>query len=308
MAIEVVGGECMAGKVLVNVYSIQVKNDLLSIFVRNAYDVLEVQSEHDLVFKYNLVQDDLVMYIQEFDEKNHDIALAQLRRIDRERIRCVLLIHHYTSKIIDEALALNVRDVIVLPIEKERLEKKILPPVYQVRNNQAMPKEPPLQGVPEESVPEKHVFDEEPLRDEIIRADRGKYPLSLVLVHYSDVDDDCFTLFHDELRRQLRTTDRIVKYDDHRVLLICPFTPKNNLVEVENKVREAFSTVRFKGYTEGNMFLYGVSYPLDGKVTGDLLRKLKDGIHDSKVFSTLNGPLDRLSHRDVRDRLRRNYR
>lgn len=297
----------MAGKVLMNVYTIQVKNDLLSIFISNAYDVLEAQNEHDLLFKYNLVKDNLAVYVQEFDEMNHDHAIEQIQKIDRDKTRCIIIIHEYSRQIIDEALALNIKDIIVLPMDRSHLEKKIIPPVYSVRPSTAMPKEPPKVNkpalVPEEAI----IFDDQPMTLEIARASRGNYPMSLVLTHYNSVGDEAFALFEDELRRQLRTTDQVLRFDNHSLLLICPFTPKGNLVDVENKVRDAFGTVTFKGYTQGNIYLYGVTYPVDGETASELIDKLKDGIHDSKVFSEINGPMDRMKQREVRDRLRRNY-
>lgn len=295
----------MSGKVLLNVYSIHVKNDLLSIFIENAVDVMEVQNEHDLIFKYNLLKNNLNMYIHEFDETNHKSSMEQLRRIDLEKVRCIVMIHEYSSKIIDETLLLNVKDIIVLPIDKENLRRKILSPVHRVKSSTSMPKAP-LRPLDEGKLVVAK-FNYAPLNLEITRCTRGNYPLSLVLVSYSDIEQRAFDVFEEELRLRLRTTDVILKFDQNRLLIMCPFTPKNNLVEVENKVREAFSTVRFKGYKNSNMYLYGVTFPDDGGSSRELVRLMKDGIHDSKLFSELEGPLNRMNQRDVRNKLRRNY-
>ena len=306
MAKWLMGGVGMSGKVLLNVYSIQVKNDLLSIFVDNDMDVLEVINEHDLLFKHRLIKNNLDVYVQEFDEEHYDRSIAQLEMIDRDKVRCVVMIHAYSSQIIDDTLALNVKDIIVLPMKRDDLKRKILPPVYVVSKAEAMPKEPVKLNTSEDSV--QKTFREEPLVIEIARANRGNYPLSLVLVNAVDFSKEAFSLFEDELRRLLRTTDEILEYDEKTMLLMCPFTTKDHVVEVENKVREAFSAVRFRGYSNGNMYLYGVTYPTDGRFSKPLLRLLKDGIHDSRLFSELDGPLSKLTQKDVRNKLRRNFR
>lgn len=296
----------MSGKVLLNVYSIHVKNDLLSIFVENEMDVLEVLNEHDLLFKHRLIKDNLDVYVQEFDENHYDLSLSQLQMIDREKVRCIVMIHAYSSQIIDDTLALNVKDIIVLPMKRDDLKRKILPPVYVVSKADAMPKEPMKVDVTTSTTQTE--FDEEPLIVEIARANRGNYPLSLVLVNAVDFSNEAFTLFEDELRQLLRTTDEILHYDENSMLLLCPFTTKDNVVEVEHKVREAFSTVSFKGHKKVTMYLYGVTYPVDGRFSKPLLRLLKDGIHDSRLFSELEGPMSQLTQEDVRNKLRRNYK
>ncbi len=295
----------MSGKVLMNVYTVQVKNDLLSIFVQNSMVVLEVQNEHDLLFKHNLIKDNLVLYVHEFDENNYERSMAQLRMIDREKVRCVVMIHVYTSKIIDETLALKVKDVIVLPIDRENLKRKILSPIYKVKTTSMMPKAPPLE--PQAVLPKETPFNDEPMRTEISRSARGHYPLSFVLVDYNNFQNDALALFEDELRRLLRTTDEILTYSDNHLLLLCPFTPKTNLVKVENKVREAFSTVNFRGFKNNSVYLYGVTYPDDGDNSQVLTKLMQDGIHDSRLFSELEGPLNRLNQKDVREKLRRQY-
>lgn len=295
----------MAGKVLLNVYSIQVKNDLLSIFIENDMDVLEVLNEHDLLFKHRLIKENLDVYVQEFDEEHYDRSLSQLTMIDRDKVRCVVMIHAYSSKIIDDTLALNVKDIIVLPIKRDDLKRKMLPPVYVISKAPAMPKEPIRLNVDDSN--QSSIFDDDPLVIEIARANRGNYPLSLVLVNLANFSKDALTLFEDELRLLLRTTDEILHYDESDMLLMCPFTTKENLVQVENKVREAYSKVRFKGFNSGSMYLYGVTYPVDGRFSKPLLRLLKDGIHDSRLFSELEGPLSKLTQKDVRNKLRRNF-
>ncbi len=292
----------MNGKVLLNVYTIQVKNDLLSIFVQNNYDFLEVFNRDELSFKYNLVKDNLDLYIHELDEINYAESLNQIKKIDLNKVRCIVLIHEYSSRIIDDALAMKVSDIVVLPMNKSNLAKKILSTSVQAINEKIMPNKPPV--VEEETV---FTFDTRKLDNELSRAIRGNYPLSLVMVDYGDLSGDNYGVFKDTLGELLRTTDRIAPYDENKMLLLCPFTPKENLVEVENKVREAHDKLKDLAINPGRVFLYGVTYPLDGSNAEELTDKMLDGLHDSILLSNLNMPLNRVSRMEMKNRLKRNY-
>ena len=289
----------MNGKVLLNVYTVTVKNDLLSILVQNGYDFLEVFNEHELTFKYNLVKEKLDLYIHELDENNYEESLRQIATIDSKNIRCIVLIHKYSSRVIDDSLALDVKDIVVLPIERDNLSKKILSSVKKPEPIvEYMPTTPPR--------PEIQV-DKTRMADEINRAVRGDYPLSLVLIEYDKMGIEVYKVFKRELSRLLRTTDMLLKYDENRLLVLCPFTPKSHLVEVENKIRLAHSELAKVTVTPSTIYLYGVTFPDDGDDLDKLIKSMSDGIHDSMIFSKLDGTLHQMDRDALRTRLKREY-
>ncbi len=288
----------MNGKVLLNVYTISVKNDLLSILVQNGYDFLEVFSEHELSFKYNLIKDKLDLYIYELDENDYENSLEQIKSIDTKSIRCIILIHKYSSRVIDDTLALNVNDIVVLPIERDNLAKKILSTVVKPEPTPYMPATPPKPEIQ---------MDKSVMADEINRAIRGDYPLSFVMIEYDKMGNEVYKVFKRELMRLLRATDMILKLSKNRLLILCPFTPKSHLVEVENKVRVAHKALSQVTVTPSSIFLYGVTFPDDGDELDVLIESMDHGIHDSMIFSSLDGTLHQMDRDAIRTRLKRDY-
>lgn len=289
----------MNGKVLINVYSVGIKNDLLSILVQNGYDFLEVFNEHELGFKYNLVKDKLDLYVHELDENHYESSLEQLKKIDTAEVRCIVMIHKYSSRVIDDTLALNVKDIVVLPIERDNLAKKILSSFKKVTPATYMPASPPVN---------EGIVDRKRIDDEINRAVRGAYPLSFVMVEYDKMGVEIYKVFKRELSRLLRTTDMFLKISERRLLILCPFTPKSHLVEVENKIRFAHRELSKVTVTPVKIYLYGVTFPDDGGEVDVLLKTMKDGIHDSMVISSIEGPLHQIDRDAVKTRLRRDYK
>ncbi|MDF1617708.1 hypothetical protein [Petrocella sp. FN5] len=292
----------MKKKVLIHVYTIQVKNDILSILVNNGHDFLEVFNKSELNFKYNLIKDQIDLYIQELDENNYEESLDQIRRIDMEKVRTIVLIHKYSKHVIDDALALKVKDIIVLPMERTHLSKKILSFFDTQKSSPLMPS-----NQDKVQIQNYMEIDIDKIRDEINRAMRGKYPLSFVLVQYHSLDQPQWVLFKSTLNQLLRTTDIVMYFEANNILLICPFTPKNFLVEVENKVRKAYDQIKKEVSSRSALFLYGVTFPEDGNVWEALYNEMKDGIHDSKVISKFEGTLKQINPNTIRTQLKKDY-
>ena len=290
----------MAKKALFYVRSIQVRNDLFSIFIENGFDVLEAINDDDLIFKYGLVREELTIYVHELNEEDFDNSLEALHRIDASKVRTIMLIHEYDVKTIDAAMALNVKDVVILPADRTTLKKKLVLPVIQSKD-EVMP------SAPKDNETEVLIqpFDSNALAWELTRAERGQYPLSLVMVNHPFKEAESMTAFMSQLEILLRATDDIQPYNNDTLLLVCPFTSKEHLVEVENKVRKAFDVQ--EGPPGGELFIYGVTFPTDGNDLDGLLAIMADGIHDSRLFSELEKPFGQVSREEIRDRLRRKF-
>ena len=294
----------MTGKVLMNVFSRQVKNDLLQVLVDHHYDFVEVMAREEFDFKWRLCQDHLLLYLHELSEEHYEASMNQLRRVSGEKVRSILLIHEYASRLIDEALNIGVNDIVVLPMDKENLRKKLLaslrvptyaPYVPSIPSERDMPKSQPW------------VFDETVVMDEINRSMRGQYPLSIVLVEYHQLNKQAFSIFENHLIKFLRTTDRIIRYENSQLLILCPFTSKAHLVEVENKVRRAHGYLKDKIKGIPKCHLYGVTYPVDGETKEALLGLLEDGLHDSLMVDRFEGTLDMLQNQTLRSPFKRNF-
>lgn len=302
----------MLGKVLINVASAQVSSDLLSIFVAEGYEVFEAKDANDLLFKYNLIREDLDLYIHELDEQDYEGSMAVFKKVDRHRTRTILLIHLYSAKVIDDALSLSVKDVVVLPMERSALAKKLIQPIKNQVKTTLMPKVPPGdEAVMASKTPETSLempLDDDTLEMELNRAIRGRYPLSIVMVAYGGFTEEALLGFEQNLRRSLRTTDAICRFGVATLLIVCPFTSKIHLAEVENKIRDAYKQVITESHGSGTMQLYGLTYPKDVASKDKLLERLKAGIDSSEfIHEQQEFPFGGLSDDEVRKRLRQNY-
>jgi hypothetical protein len=86
----------------------------------------------------------------------------------------------------------------------------------------------------------------------------------------------------------LKLSLMILHYEEDKILLICPFTVKPYVVEIENKVRQIYGQLGFSGQS---FALYGLTYPKDVTENQDILTRLEKGINNSIFLGNLKGTL-----------------
>ncbi len=136
------------------------------------------------------------------------------------------------------------------------------------------------------------------LRNEIKRASRGKYPVSLVMGRLSGIHIGMVQEFYDRLALQMRETDRTINHDYRTFIIVCPFTMKKYLLEIERKIRGVFEKM-FQG--SGKLYMYSVTYPDDGESLEQLIEIMEKGVHDSIVISRMRQPLNTLSREKLEE-------
>jgi len=96
----------------------------------------------------------------------------------------------------------------------------------------------------------------------------------------------------------MRETDKIANHDYRTFIIVCPFTVKKYLLEVEKKVRETYEKM-FQG--KGKLYMYSVTYPDDGDTLEKLIDTMEKGVHDSIVISGMKQPLNTLSREKLEE-------
>ena len=147
------------------------------------------------------------------------------------------IIHEGTSEIVSGAKDAKIDDVFLIPEKRELLQGS-----FNKRLDQFIKKFPSaIINNPEWIEYRKNIVsafsENEDLKREIKRAGRGKYPVSFVMGRIFGAEPEKIQDFYRRLKSVLRDTDRIMNYDSRTFVIVCPFTPKENLMQVENKIR-----------------------------------------------------------------------
>lgn len=272
------GGYIMGKKILVNVGSQIVRKLVLTSIVQLDYDFVEFNSPEDLKLKINLLRETIVLMIQELNYSEYKTDFEIIKDISEQGIKTLVISDRYESEIIDSALGAGASDIIILPLKEDVLKSKMKTLIDGAKTL-----------ILQAEQQDKKFADDNVIDYEILRANRGRYSISLVMVEFSGILEEEVEWFIVKLKGKLRETDLIFRYNVMRLLLICPFTLKENVVEIENKVRAVRSENYMSFKTKVGLFVYGISYPKDGNNTADLLALLDAGIKNSIFLGSIRG-------------------
>ncbi|PKM93353.1 MAG: hypothetical protein CVU84_16170 [Firmicutes bacterium HGW-Firmicutes-1] len=278
----------MKNKVLVNVAGSATRKIALFTVVNLGYDFIEFQSPEDLKFKHSLLKDSIIMLLHEINYATYERDFEMIKEVSNKKIKVLLIIDRYETKVIDDAIEAGANDIIVLPLKEEMLKSKI----KNILANIVKPFE--LEEDNEYSYIDDTIIDHE-----IIRADRGNYSISLVMVELHSINEEEIIELIEKLKSRLRETDLVMRYGPLKLLLICPFTGKENIVEVENKVRMLVKENFNKFKNKASVTIYGISYPKDGERARELIELLDEGIMNSRLLGRIRGTFSDIRKEEI---------
>ncbi len=264
----------MNGKVLLFVRDYQIKRNLISLLTHLQVQFMECFEEEELSFKLQLYTQGNRIFIYEFTGNVTQEEYERVKAIKDKGWKILAIYPRYSIEFIDESQKIQIDDVLTHPIEPESMKRKMIALINK------MAPESKTQPVHPENL-------QDAVRVEINRATRGNYPLSFIMISPPEMSDEHKDIFSGKLKEHLRETDMIYTEDDaNTYMMLCPFTPKNLLVEVENKVRRVFEELRepFKIARKDKVYVHGLTLDEDGQSYQEIYEKLLKGIHDSKLL------------------------
>jgi len=290
----------MSNKVLIYIEDRAMKGIVLKILREKGLEFLEGLDIKDIQLKLDLFQDMVFFHIIQISKENYKEQFEFVKRI-KERTSAsfpvIAIIPGDSSEFVSGAKNAGIEDVVLIPEKREQFRN-----VFSARLTEFLKSIPVKNTNLDEGLQKKNkaedFLSDEALKQEIKRATRGKYSISLVMGRFTGIHIGQIHEFYEKLKRDMRDTDRIMAYDYHTFIVVCPFTVKSYLVEVEKKIRDAFEGIF--GYSRvRRLDMYGVTYPDDGKNLSELISIMEKGVHDSIVISGIREPLSAIS----RDRL-----
>jgi len=285
----------MADKVLISVKDLFIKSIILKHLYKRGFEIVEVVDEIDLFLKLDIFRESILYYIVQISANTYGEQYDQIKRIRQENyfksLPVMAIIPENSKEYIKGAKEAEVNDVFLMPAKRELLKD------YLVERLSSFTAKIPSKDSEEyiNKVRENLLSgfnSNNDLKNELKRASRGKYPVSFIMCRLSGIHIGLVQEFYDKLALEMRETDRIANHDYRCFIIVCPFTMKKYLIEIEKKVRGIFERM-FQGL--GKLYMYSVTYPDDGESLEKLLDIMEKGVHDSIVISGMRQPLNTLS-------------
>ncbi len=259
------------GKVLLFVRDYQLKRKVINVIVSIGIPFIEVFEQDELGYKMQLIKDEQKLYIHEYIHDD-DKQFEKLKLLKEKGWKTLVIFPKYLIEYIDVCQESKVDDLIAGAVEEVAINNKITTLL-----NLPIVKETSIEEI---SADETNNDTTQNIRSvielEVSRAQRGFYDLSFVIVDVGVLPIYEHKNFIRKLKNTLRETDVIVKTDEKGYyIIVCPFTAKNFLVEVENKIRALVITTT-------KLYLYGLTLGVDGDDFEELYSKLTENLNNSK--------------------------
>ncbi|NLN65378.1 MAG: hypothetical protein GX144_08220 [Clostridiaceae bacterium] len=287
----------MAGKVLILIEDRPIKGIILKTLHEKKLEFMEGLDVKDLQMKLKIFQDTIIFLVIQISSVSYKEQFSFVKSVKDNAVPSFpvfAIIPSDSREFVGSAKKAGIEDVVLIPENRERFHKSFI-----ARLNAFMEKNPVIGQVLEAQMLHKsnviNLLSDEELKYEIKRANRGKYSVSFVMGKFAGVHIEQIQNFYITLKKEMRDTDRIISYDYHSFVVVCPFTVKSYRVEVEKKIRDAFETA-FGGYSRvQRLNMYGVTYPDDGESISELVTLMDKGVHDSMIISSIQEPLNEIS-------------
>lgn len=267
----------MDGKVLVFIRDYQLKRQVINLVVQLELSFVESNDMDELSFKSQLITTDNKVFVYEFAEgQDEEKQFQRLGSMKEKGWKILVIFSKYSIPYIDKSQNVGIHDLLIPPIEILSLKNKILT-LLSVPFEVTPKQKPVIEAIPVE----------ESVKLEINRAERGKYVLSFVLFELASVVHSKQKIFVDLLKERLRETDDVIRgREKNMFLVICPFTPKNYVVEIENKIRSLFEELKQNGEVAplSKVYAYGLTLGEDADDFETLIERLEHNMHESKTF------------------------
>lgn len=290
----------MSDKVLIDIEDRVIKGIVLKVLRQKNLEFMEEMGIKDLQLKLEIFQDTILFHIIQISKSSYKEQFEFIKSMKREGLSgfpVLAIIPAATAEFVGGAKNVGIEDVVLIPEKKELFRD-----LFTARLTEFIKKVPskkPVSEVHSHGSTVTELASDKDLNHELKRAARGKYSVSFVMGRFTGVNLGQIQEFYEGLKKELRDTDKIVQYNFNTFVVVCPFTIKSYLTEVEKKIRDTFEGL-FGGYSRTQRLdMYGVTYPDNGRNIEELVEIMEKGVHDSIIISNIREPLNSIS----RDRL-----
>ncbi len=288
----------MDKKILLHIENRFLKGLLLKSIASVDIGILEIIDRDDLKLKLDTFGSSISLALLEITNDNISIVKEEIDciRSNVPQMPLMAVVSKDTSDIVTFATRSGIKDVMFLPKSKESYRKLIeekLQPYY----DQWVPSVLPSQSVLADFIEQPDL--KESMAIEFKHAQRGNYPVTLVMACLTGQEACKAPGFYGRVRTYLRDTDKLLKVDNKAFLGVFPYTQKEYALVLEQKFRRAFEAEFGKPGHHINLYLYSATFPVDEDHPEKILERLKNGINNSMTITSLKVPLNTLSRSEL---------
>lgn len=282
----------MSKRILLQIDDKIIKGMTIKYLIEPGYEIIEILGYDDLLYKLSIYPDDFCLFIIEI---NNNSLVSIFKKISDIKQKGFLkntpilgFILDDTRDIVNLAIKSGFNDLILIPDNKASFKKQLYMKLgFLIKEFNPI-------------MPDKEYFDteivsiekiKELVNNEISFAKRGKYPVSFIMIRFANLKENLVCKAGNYLSDILRKTDKVYRLASNVWIIICPYTEKKHIVNVEYKIYKILRKKTGINSTVKYVSLGMASYPQDSENFDEILEILEAGIKTNFTINNLRGTL-----------------
>jgi len=243
---------------------------VIRILMKNDFYYIEASNPDELMIKLDLAKNASLM-IMDYKEDDQETDLANLIQANLKKLPILWIMADRNTYQLSDKVKLYITDILLTPFSDNTLLRKVKA-LLKIQDKRAATERKA------EEISRLPAGRNSRIIGAIKSAVRERFPVCIILLNIAGSTMELNLQVLNRLRNILRQSDEIIETDLGEFLILCPYTPVEDLNVLERKILDAVTPVVQDAVADPDIQIFGANYPDEIDTFNELISRLAGGV------------------------------
>ena len=243
---------------------------VIRILMKNDFYYIEASNPDELMIKLDLAKNASLM-IMDYKEDDQETDLANLIQANLKKLPILWIMADRNTYQLSDKVKLYITDILLTPFSDNTLLRKVKA-ILKIQDKRAATERKA------EEISRLPAGRNSRIIGAIKSAVRERFPVCIILLNIAGSTMELNLQVLNRLRNILRQSDEIIETDLGEFLILCPYTPVEDLNVLERKILDAVTPVVQDAVADPDIQIFGANYPDEIDTFNELISRLAGGV------------------------------
>ena len=243
---------------------------VIRILMKNDFYYIEASNPDELMIKLDLAKNASLM-IMDYKEDDQETDLATLIQANLKKLPILWIMADRNTYQLSDKVKLYITDILLTPFSDNTLLRKVKA-ILKIQDKRAATERKA------EEISRLPAGRNSRIIGAIKSAVRERFPVCIILLNIAGSTMELNLQVLNRLRNILRQSDEIIEIDLGEFLILCPYTPVEDLNVLERKILDAVTPVVQDAVADPDIKIFGANYPDEIDTFNELISRLAGGV------------------------------
>lgn len=243
---------------------------VIRILMKNDFYYIEASNPDELMIKLDLAKNASLM-IMDYKEDDQETDLATLIQANLKKLPILWIMADRNTYQLSDKVKLYITDILLTPFSDNTLLRKVKA-ILKIQDKRAATERKA------EEISRLPAGRNSRIIGAIKSAVRERFPVCIILLNIAGSTMELNLQVLNRLRNILRQSDEIIEIDLGEFLILCPYTPVEDLNVLERKILDAVTPVVQDAVADPDIQIFGANYPDEIDTFNELISRLAGGV------------------------------